>query len=266
MREIDLKIGRKQYKISTDDSYLDNANGHFEPDMVKLFSLLVHRGDTVIDVGANIGCTALLFNQLAREVHAFEPSKPSYDLLETNLKKAKAKKVTTYNMGLGDEPSSAELTYAATNRSGGFVSDRTKVNAGHTTESIAIDTLDRVVAAQVIDKIDFMKVDIEGFEMRMLQGGRRTIERLRPTCVVELNHWCLNAFQRTSVPEFLDFLKEIFPVLYAVQGDTYRDLYDQDQMYDVLYHHIVSFQFANLVCGFDTDGPIKKFLETYRYA
>ena len=71
--------------------------------------------------------------------------------------------------------------------------------------------------------------------------------------MLELNHWCLNAFQRTSIPDFLDLLRSTFPILLAVDGDTYMDLHDEGERYIVMYHHILHMRYPNVVGAFDED-------------
>ena len=66
-RLVRTKINGKSYGISSDDDYLDHVEGEFEPEMVSLFKSLLQLNDTVLDVGANIGCTSLLFGDLARK-------------------------------------------------------------------------------------------------------------------------------------------------------------------------------------------------------
>jgi len=53
--------------LESDDDYLAKMGYTFEPETVKLFQILAH--GTVLDIGANIGCTALLFSQLADQVY-----------------------------------------------------------------------------------------------------------------------------------------------------------------------------------------------------
>ena len=69
--------------------------------------------------------------------------------------------------------------------------------------------------------------------------------------LLELNHWCLNAFQRTSVPDFLDQLRATFPILLALDRSTYLDLHDEAESYVVMYRHILHSRYATLVGGFD---------------
>ena len=153
-------------------------------------------------------------------------------------------------MGLGREPGQSELTFSADNRSGAFVSDQTKASAGHITEAIFIERLDDVVAKINPPKIDLIKIDVEGFEKSVLEGATAVLARYQPIVVLELNHWCLNAFQRICVPDFFDFLRGIFPVLLAVEGDSRLNLHDESDSYIAMYHHILQFKYQNIVAAF----------------
>ncbi len=246
-------IGARQYRMTSDDKYLDQIKGVFERDIVALFTSLLRRGDHVLDVGANIGCTSLLFSQQAQKVFSFEPSPTTFRLLQRNLDAAGVANVVAANVGLGKGEGSFELTFASDNRSGGFVSNLTTASSGHRVEAIRIVAGDAWLRDERIGQVDFIKIDVEGFERHVIEGLEQTIARCRPVVVLELNHWCLNAFQRTSVPDFLDYLRGVFPLLYAVDGADMRDLHNTDDAYHVMYHHIVNnFRYPNLVGAFDT--------------
>jgi hypothetical protein len=55
-----------------------------------------------------------------------------------------------------------------------------------------------------------IKLDVEGFEMSAINDARNVIELRKPIVVMELNHWCLNAFQRICVLDFFDYLRGYF--------------------------------------------------------
>lgn len=247
--ETTVDIGGTKYLLTSDDDYLARVGSVFEPEMVNLFQTLA-RG-TVLDIGANIGCTALLFSKLADVVHAFEPSPTTYRLLQRNT--CDADNVVTHNIGLGEMPGESELTFAANNRSGGFVSDKTKASSGHTVEKIVIDTLNNTISKLALKNIDFIKIDVEGFEANVIKGGREVLAHHRPAVVLEMNHWCLNAFQRTSIPDFLDYLRSVFPFLYAIQDNRFMNLHNTSESYIVMYHHILNMKYNNLVGVFLKD-------------
>ncbi|TAK84405.1 MAG: FkbM family methyltransferase [Aquabacterium sp.] len=263
VRELKVDIGGKKYRIASDDDYLDHIRKGFEPEMVRLFRSVLRSGDTVLDVGANIGCTALLFGETAASVYAFEPSRTTFDFLSRNARASGLPNIHPQNYGLGAQPGEFTLTFAPTNRSGGFVSNLTQASAGHTVETIAIRQLDEVVPALGLQRLDFIKIDVEGFEGEVLKGGRAVLQQFKPTVVLELNHWCLNAFQRTSVPDFFDLLLSIFPVLYAVDRDRYLDLHDESDRYTAMYHHILEMRFPNLLAAFEPER-VARFKAAYK--
>lgn len=246
------RIGAREYRMTSDDNYLQHIRGEFEPAMVALFLSLLRQGDCVLDVGANIGCTSLLFSQLARQVYSFEPSPTTFRLLQKNLADAGVDNVVAVNLGLGSSEGAFELTFAPDNRSGGFVSNLTSASAGHQVEPIRIVAGDAYLRAAHVGHVDFIKIDVEGFERMVIEGLAHTLAHCQPVVVLELNHWCLNAFQRTSVPDFFDFLRGVFPYLYAVDGADVRNLHQPDDAYYVMYQHIVhNFRYPNLVGAFN---------------
>jgi FkbM family methyltransferase len=251
-RSVQTMIGGKPYTLRSDDNYLNAIAGEFEPDIVRLFDALVGPGDTVLDIGANIGCTSILFGDRTRRVFSFEPSPSTFQFLSQNIQAAQLDNVTLVNSGLGKTAGSFDLTFSSDNRSGGFISDKTKASVGHQVETITILNGDDVVRQQGIERVHFIKIDVEGFEQNVIEGLAATIARDRPVVALELNHWCLTVFQRSSVPDFFDFLRGVFPYLYAVERDDIRDLHDNNAAYHVMYHHVVcGFQYPNLVGAFE---------------
>jgi len=253
-----IKIGAKIYEVSSDDYYLQAMGDEFEPHMVQLFKSLIKPNDVVADIGANIGLTALLFSQLAKKVYAFEPSPTTYQILTKNLKQNGIVNVEAVNLGLAHEPGTVTLTMAKNFRAGAFVSTKIRPEAGHVTEKIHIDTLDRFFSEHK-PVPTFLKIDVEGYEKFVIEGGRHLFESTRPIVVMEMNHFCLNVLQRIPLPDFLDFMRSVFPYLYAVDTDnkTVVDLHVADLAYMVMHEHVVKFRFPTLVGGFDPSIKLK---------
>ena len=264
-RSAEVVIGNRRFVIESDDEYLSQLGDRFEPQTVRLMSTLFASGSVVLDVGANIGCTVLLFAQRARRVIAFEPSPSTFGLLTRNVKRAALENVELHNHALGSREEPSQLTFAVNNRAGGFVSAGTATSSGHVTEPISIVRLDDVARSLALDRLDFVKIDVEGFEQSVLEGGRDTIGRFEPVVALELNHWCLNALHRVCVPDFLDDLCARFPLLFAVDGDRYLNVHAPDERYIVMYHHINHFRYVNLVGAF-RDDQLATFLGKYRHS
>ncbi|SOD25297.1 methyltransferase, FkbM family [Variovorax sp. YR752] len=259
-RSLPIRIGDRTFQVTSDDQYLEDMRGEFEPDTVALFRTLVKPDALALDIGANIGCTALLLSQLARRTIGFEPSPSTFALLQQNVD-AGAQNVEVVNVGLGREPADLNIVFSPSHRSGGFVAREGL--AGHVTEPIQILQGDTYLQATLgTERVGFIKIDVEGFELEVLAGLQQTIATHRPVVTLELNHWCLNAFQRTSVPDFIDTLCKIFPLLYAVHDGHAIDLHDSGDRYHATYRHIVHFEYAALVGAFDRQ-QLDAFLQAY---
>lgn len=235
-----VKINDASYVVSSDDDYLSAIGNEFEPHMVQLFRALIGPEDVVADIGANIGLTALLFSKLASKTYAFEPSPSTYRILSENLARNQVDNVEAINLGLGQKQETLTITFAASNRSGGYVSDKIRPESGHVTEEIRIDQIDQLFASKGITPT-FLKIDVEGFEMNVVRGASAFLAAHRPTVVMEMNHFCLDVLQRITIPDFLDFMRSVFPYLYAVDTDnrTIVDLHSPDKAYGVMHDHVV---------------------------
>lgn len=257
-----LLIGNRSYQVASDDEYLDSMDGTFEPYSVALFKTLVKPGDVALDIGANIGCTALLLSQTAGQVVAFEPGSRTFELLATNT--ANAANVRRINVGLGSKAAELDLVFSPKNRSGGFVSvnGAEKGQVGQAKERIKIERGDDFIRNEGLERVDFIKIDTEGFERDVLTGLAETIRQQHPVVTLELNHWCLNAFHRISVPDFLDFLRSIFPVLYAFHVDEAKNLHNEGESFEVIRDHILTFKYMSIVGAFD-ESQIEDFLQLY---
>jgi FkbM family methyltransferase len=258
-----IKIGDVEYDICSDDDYLSGLGVQFEPSMVDLFKSLVKKSDVVADIGANIGCTALLFSQISSAVHAFEPCLTTYSILEQNVNRAGVENVWVYDHGLGEELGEFTITYGSWNRSGAYVSNVTQASVGHTSEKIRISTLDHFSESKGV-AFDFLKIDVEGFEASVIRGGSNAIAKDKPVVALELNHWCLNALQRITVPDFFDFLRSVFPILYAVENQGYFNLHNEDDSFGAMYQHINASKFNTLVGAFD-EGQLGQFYAEYKH-
>lgn len=248
-----ILIGDRSYTVHSDDNYLNEIGPVFEPHMVEIFKRLVKPTDKVADIGANIGLTTLLFSNIANEVYSFEPSPSTYKILDFNIASAGINNVKIFNIGIGEKEESLSITFSKDNRSGGFISDMMQLDENmYTTESIKCERLDDFFSRQDVYP-DFIKIDVEGFESNVLKGGIGILKEKKPTVVLELNHFCLNVFRRTSLPDFFDFLKSVFPYIYAVDTDnrTILNITGSSESYYVMYNHIINNSFPNIVCGFD---------------
>jgi FkbM family methyltransferase len=144
----------------------------------------------VFDVGAHAGQMAKLFAGMAPmgRVYAFEPGAYALSVLRPAVRLRGRGRIRVEPIALGAEPGRLTLT-TPIKRSGsyGFGLSHLGTEGGGRSfrHEVEVDTIDRYVDRHRIARLDLIKADIEGWELRMLQGARRTLATLRPALVLE---------------------------------------------------------------------------------
>ena len=256
-----VKICGKRFAIYGDDDYLRGVGEEFEPNTVSMFALLSDKESCVLDVGANIGLTALAFSQICRcgQIVAFEPVPRTFQYLRQNVSESGVQNVKIFNFALGSSEGSALMQGHPSNFACSFIADNYTIPADdHFAQRVPVKRLDDIFSDLSLDRVDFMKVDVEGFELEVFAGGRETLNIYKPIVFLEMNHWCLNIYRRISIPEFRERLAQIFPYIYAIDGLDYLDYVDQRNVHYINYHHVLKFRFMNLVAGFDREDILSR--------
>ena len=148
-----------------------------------------HAGSICYDIGANFGIYSALMARYG-EVYAFEPNSEVFHCLERT---AFGKSVTPFNVALSDSEGSADLFVPEEISMASFVdwthdADMSGITkfAGNTTRMICrMVRLDDFVIERGLPLPDFIKLDVEGAEVKVLRGARSTIEQARPTIFFE---------------------------------------------------------------------------------
>jgi FkbM family methyltransferase len=166
----------------------------FEPYTVAALRAAVRPGDTVFDVGANIGCFSTLLSRLVGpggRVLAFEPEPENLAMLHANLAGNACHNVKVVEVAVGAAPGTATFSLdASTGSTGHLGGDPTAGELAVGTGSVRlietpVETLDRVVADRGAAP-DLIKMDIEGGEIHALEGAAATLDKHRPFVISEL--------------------------------------------------------------------------------
>jgi FkbM family methyltransferase len=158
---------------------------------------------TCIDVGANIGVTVLVAAAIRPDarIFAFEPVPSNARLLRQNLQENGIENCTVVECAVGHKESVVQM-----NNDGPWAS----VGGEGSCLSVPILTLDSYVAAELSDRrIDFLKIDVEGYEPNVLAGAAELIGRWRPLIFLEFNSWTLT-LQGNDPIGFASFLWQAF--------------------------------------------------------
>lgn len=168
------------------------AYGGFDFPLIDMLKSVVIKGSTFIDIGANIGCISLpLAKYVGSDGHvlSFEADPPVFQKLQDNFSLNTFPQWRGFNEALGSAPGTLTFHRAASTGSFGHAVGSLYANdwhAGGSTFEVSIDTLDRVLDREHINRVDVIKIDVEGAEMDVLRGSLQTIERYHPILFLEV--------------------------------------------------------------------------------
>lgn len=175
-------------KVSTSAGALLHVRDHggmvAERNIINFCRAYVGKGRTFCDVGAHLGFYSIALHDCFDEVIAFEPSRRQFFDLQLNVVLNGLTNVAVHDAALGRHESKMELNVLSA--CGGSNSLDASLAARHPrilekygVRVLALDSL-------ALQALDFLKIDVEGFELEVLEGARRTIERNRPVILIEV--------------------------------------------------------------------------------
>lgn len=186
--------------------------GYTEGEHSELFDLAKGK-KVIIDVGVNVGSTLLNFAKVCPDglVFGFEPDENSISKTERNLRINKFHNAVIIEKGLGDKASKAKLYKFNDSNSGENRVLSSTVSGsidGYAYNEIEIIKLDDFVEEKGLTQIDLIKIDVEGFELKVLKGSEKSIRKFSPVLFIELidAHLALQEDDAKSVISFLEQL------------------------------------------------------------
>jgi FkbM family methyltransferase len=160
--------------------------GELDRKITWVCSRLVRPGDTVLDIGANLGMVSLILSAMvgpSGQVHAFEPNPDMQSLMGDAITRNRIHNVILHPIALGSQAGEVMLSVPRGNAGAASV-----VAARGLSESVDIPvqmrTLSAVMAEHDVDQIRLVKIDVEGFESEVLIGAIGLFSRVRPDAII----------------------------------------------------------------------------------
>ncbi len=179
--------------------------GFLDGSLTKLLSL-VAAGDNVIDVGANVGVTALHLAAKASPGHvlSLEPDQLNFERARRNFQLNQSKNITLLKTAAGSDDLVATMEVrTADNRGGNRISPHTE----RRDNVVQVSPLDKLLKTVPLGRIGLIKIDVEGYELHVLTGARQTILTDHPLLFIEINDNNLRD-QGSSAKSVIFFLNE----------------------------------------------------------
>jgi FkbM family methyltransferase len=215
-----------RFKYFINDCMASSSVGvkkEWEPHITKFTKLYnsLFNIKNIIDIGANFGYHTLLFSKVCSgNVYAFEPQIQSFTLLEDNLEINKIKNVILYNYACGDENCDIKMPV--------FINYNNIINMGDITPNMCDFSSSTITKSIILDefnfssKIDLIKLDVQGWEKKVLTGATTLLKIHKPVLIVEFENFQL-AKTNTTCKELFDFIRDqdyyIFYLDYSYPSD-----------------------------------------------
>jgi FkbM family methyltransferase len=197
-----------------------NDRGFWEPHLYHFYKEFIKPDYTIIDGGANLGFHSIQFAKLANSgtVYCFEPQPLIFNVLSTNaLINGCSDVIKQFRLGLGDNveqnlkmtPLKEQIFSEHCINYGG----RGLTEGDEGEEAVQLTTIDSLG----LSKLDFMKLDVQGFELHTLKGGEDTIKANRPLMLIE------NYPGSEQDQKVIDLVKEWGYEVYRLQASHNED-------------------------------------------
>ncbi len=201
--------------------------GVYEKAESRWFQSVCHPGMTFLDVGANIGYYTALGSHLVGlkgKVISVEPDPESFSYLEQTISANNSNNVLAFQVAASDKKTHLPLYISTENRGDNRLyassEDRTEI-------LVKAQPLDELLFEHDIDHVDLIKIDVQGYEPKVIEGLKKTISR-SPQIVLITEFWPKGITDAgADAKVFLDNLRNLGLTLYELKSDgEISEIYD----------------------------------------
>lgn len=224
-------LGRMiSYDPSTVIGGLLFSSGEFEKKEMELCEDYISETSIVLDIGANIGLHSIYFSGLAREgcVLSFEPSLATFGILVSNV--ANISNIVPINLAVSNEGQITDFFNTCDNAYSSLMDTKRKEVVNIT--KVPCMRLDEIVSGLRLDRVDFVKIDVEGFEFEVLKGMVEVIAKYQPVIFCEIYKGKHSNQQPDETVKFL--IEKGYSALVMCKGK----LVDYEQHNDAFFNYL----------------------------
>lgn len=211
---INYENTKTQIFLKPQNGWVDHyiyEHGMYEKDIIDLIRNNVNKDSVFVDVGANIGQHSLVISHFCKKVISLEPLPTLADQFQAAIDKNNFKNIEIVRLGAGSEVAETEVFVDVTQS--GYTSilshlqdmPNLRKDLSHQLEkhTIKIDTLDHILKNE---KVDCMKMDIEGYEYYAFLGALETIKKHKPKIVLEFSNLFYENHEKGLSDKFLELI------------------------------------------------------------
>jgi len=199
--------------------YEIKAGKVWEPHLHQIFEKYITKNSVVLEGGCHVGTHSVKLSMLSKKLYCFEPLKESNSLLRKNLQRNDCSNTEVFNVALSDREGESYFAWMPLFNLGGSGLDnnpmgipgsgdvQTTEQERYPVKTVTIDSLN-------LNELDFIKLDVEGYEPKVIEGALETIKKFRP--VITLESWS-NHFGQTDIEHTKKQFKILLDLNYSVE-------------------------------------------------
>jgi len=220
-----INVNGYKLEVMTNDPYGTSSElllfKSHEPVSTKLISKLLKKGMTCLDIGGNIGYYVLLENKILEgegKIIAIEPSPDNFKQLKRNIELQKTKIVDAYNLAAGDKDGNLKfLVYEDASNSCMIIPEGQEFRWPGQIIEVPVKNMDNFLENLGITKIDFIRMDVEGYEKHVLEGLKNILKKSKPIIHMEVH---VNILGKENTKKFLLDLKDFdYDIVHYIPRD-----------------------------------------------
>ena len=226
-------------------------SGIYELETLRCLQKYITNDMIVFEIGANIGShsfeIAKLLQQGSGKLYCFEPTDYAFAKLIKNHELNNFTNITFEKIALSDSEGSQVITPTSSLETMAFtaswdIKDGSSKNARE--QQIFFTTLDLYVQKHALQCVDLLKIDVDGYELKVITGGYETISQHHPIIIIELSE-CMLQYVGVRLEELLSLLQSL--------GYTFRPVFTQ-KILDIpdLIREVKNRQSLDCVCLYET--------------
>ena len=209
MSLVKINIGTFNIDVLNNDwvgGSIINGNS-WEPHITFFLDRNLKKKSVFIDVGSNYGWHSIMSSNLCETVYSFEPQRYIYNIQKENIKQNNITNIKLFNYGIGNTNEQLNMSPINYNES---------VNVGDLSiglggEIVEVKTLDSLT----LKKVDIIKIDVQGFEKFVIEGGINTINEHKPLLIIEFEDHQLRKFNY-GVIDLFNVIKDMGYYIYLL--------------------------------------------------
>ena len=218
--KLSLKLN-KLLKYENTEIFGKNFSEFYEPETYLISHFLKKKQSRIlIDIGANYGIMSFLLSKLSgneTRVLAFEPVTRTFNILKKIIKRFNLKNVIPIKKALGKKEEIREIFIPLQHTAEAYISRGNSLKRKNgISEKIVVTTLDKFLRKNNLSGVNFIKCDVEGFELNVFKGAEKTLKRDKPLVFVEVEERHLNKYG-IKKNEIIIFFEKINYLCYGIK-------------------------------------------------